>query len=68
MGAICRDHGNRNRCNLGNDGEDPVPTYKYGTDLTIGRFRCRVLKSGVRCVVVKTGKGFVISRNRAARI
>jgi hypothetical protein len=66
--SICRDRGLRNRCNLGNSGEEPVPTYKYGTDVTVGRFRCRVHKSGVRCTVVATGKGFVISRNRAARL
>jgi hypothetical protein len=66
--SICRDRSLGNRCNLGNSGEDPVPTYKYGADVTVGRFRCRVLKSGVRCVLIKTGKGFVISRSRAARV
>jgi hypothetical protein len=66
---LCRSRGLRGSgCGLGNSGEDPVPTYKYGTDLTVGRFRCRVLRSGVRCVVAATGKGFVINRTRARRV
>lgn len=65
---FCRDRTGRHGCNIGNSGEDPVPDYKYGDEVTVGRFRCRVLRSGVRCVVTKTGKGFVISRTRAARV
>jgi hypothetical protein len=44
-------------CGLGNFGDD-TPTYKVGRKVTLGPFRCRVLESGVRCTVARTGKGF----------
>jgi hypothetical protein len=37
-------------------------------DDPIVQVRCRVRKSGVRCTVIATGKGFVISRACAARV
>jgi hypothetical protein len=34
----------------------------YGSSATAGRFRCRSAFTGVTCVVIKTGKGFFISK------
>lgn len=49
-----------NNCNLGNSGEDPLSLLGVGKEVLVGRFRCRVLPSDVECIVVKTGKGFLI--------
>jgi hypothetical protein len=35
------------------------PGEPYGAWETVGRFRCEVLREGIRCVVVATGKGFL---------
>ena len=40
---------------------DGVPTLTYGAWLDNGPIRCTSLKTGVKCVVPKTGKGFLIS-------
>ena len=45
---------------IGNPPEG-VPTLTYGAWLDNGPIRCTSLKVGVRCVVRKTGKGFLIS-------
>lgn len=34
----------------------------YGRQITVGRFRCFSLSSGVKCVVIRSGKGFLIDR------
>jgi hypothetical protein len=65
--TICRDRGNRNRCNIGNPGEG-TPTLRYGRQITVGRFRCRSRISGVRCTVIRSGKGFLISRSGVRRV
>ena len=49
-----------NNCNLGNSGEDPAASLAVGKQVVVGRFRCRVLATDVECVIVKTGKGFLI--------
>ena len=46
------------RCLAGDLGED-TRTYRVGRRVTVGRFRCEVLRGGVRCVAIATGKGFV---------
>jgi hypothetical protein len=46
------------RC-LGNLGEG-VPKLAYGKAITVGRFRCVSRRIGVECVVVSSGKGFLI--------
>ena len=63
--TICR--GSEARCKLGNAGED-VPTLAYGRQITVGRFRCISLRSGVRCTVVRSGKGFLINRDGVRRV
>jgi hypothetical protein len=65
--AVCRDRGSRNRCNIGNPGEG-TPDLAYGRQATVGRFRCRSQKSGMRCFVIQTGKGFLISRSGVRRV
>lgn len=65
--TICRDRGTRNRCNLGNPGEG-TPTLSYGKQITVGRFRCLSLQIGVRCTVIRSGKGFLISRAGVRRV
>ena len=65
--TICRDRGTSNRCNIGNPGEG-TPTLAYGRQATVGRFRCRSLRSGVRCFVISTKKGFLISRSGVKRV
>jgi hypothetical protein len=66
--SICRGRDLiHNTCNLGNPGED-TPTLAYGRQATVGRFRCRSQKSGMRCVVIQSGKGFVISRSGVTRL
>jgi hypothetical protein len=52
---------------LGDPGED-TPLLRYGSHVTVGRFRCRSREAGVTCVVVKTGKGFLIDRDRVKRV
>jgi hypothetical protein len=40
---------------------DGVPTLTYGAWLDNGPIRCTSLETGVKCVVRKTGRGFLIS-------
>jgi hypothetical protein len=47
---------------------DQVPTLVYGSWLTLGPFRCDSTRGGIRCVVVKTGKGFLISPTKIERL
>jgi sugar lactone lactonase YvrE len=52
---------------LGNPAEN-TPTLGYGRKMTIGRFACSSQKSGVKCRVVRSGKGFLISRTGVRRV
>jgi hypothetical protein len=47
---------------------DQVPTLVYGAWMTAGPFRCDSTQAGIRCVVVKTGRGFVISPTSIKRL
>jgi hypothetical protein len=40
---------------------DGVPTLAYGASLDNGPIRCTSLKAGVKCVIRKTGRGFLIT-------
>jgi hypothetical protein len=44
------------------------PGQPYGAWVTIGRFRCEVLKQGVECVVVATGKGFLAKGDEVVEV
>jgi hypothetical protein len=61
---ICR--GSEARCKLANIGE--APTLSYGTQTTVGRFRCQSLQTGMRCTVIQSGKGFLINRDGVRRV
>ena len=54
------------RC-LGNAGEH-TPKLAYGRQITLGRFRCLSRRVGVECVVISSGKGFLIDSRRTSRI
>jgi hypothetical protein len=56
---------------VGNPGEGDVPPIRllpYGKSSTVGRFRCRSQRIGVTCVVIRTGKGFLINRSGVTRV
>jgi hypothetical protein len=55
------------KCDLGNAGEN-TPTFKVGKQVRVGLFRCRVLRTGVECTVIKSGKGFLMSKTRTMRV
>jgi hypothetical protein len=62
---LCRDTGvNNSRCQVGNPGEEPIPTLGYGRRLRVGRFLCKVRHAGLTCVVAATGKGFFMTRDK----
>lgn len=65
--TICRGIG----C-IGNPGVvdvQPIPTLlAYGRQITVGRFRCLSLEVGVRCTVIRSGKGFLINRDGVSRV
>lgn len=50
-------------------GERPVPRkLAYGKEVAVGRFRCSSQRSGVRCVVARSGKGFLINAAGITRV
>jgi hypothetical protein len=49
-----------NACDLGNAGEGS-PTLKIGRSVTVGPFRCAMLRTGVRCTIRSSGKGFLLT-------
>jgi hypothetical protein len=42
-------------------------TLRYGKTVRVGPFRCTSGRSGMGCVVTRSGHGFLISRERVAR-
>lgn len=52
---------------LGNPGEH-TPVLRYGHHVSLKHFRCRSAKAGVTCVVIRSGKGFRISRSGVRRV
>ena len=52
---------------IGNPPEG-VPTLAYGAWLDNGPIRCTSLKAGVKCVLRKSGKGFLISPTSIKRV
>jgi hypothetical protein len=67
--SICRVHGNSNRCHiLCSCDEGPTPKLAYGKEMVVGRFRCQSLRTGMRCTLIRSGKGFLINKTRATKI
>jgi len=48
--------------------ETPPPILAYGKEVIVGRFRCRSVRSGIRCVVLRSAKGFAINKSRVWQI
>ena len=44
------------------------PSLAFGRQITIGRFRCLSQRAGMRCTVIRTGKGFLINRGGVSRV
>ena len=49
------------------DAVDSGRTLDYGESIQSGRFRCRSRTSGMRCVNVRNGHGFAVSKQRVRR-
>jgi hypothetical protein len=56
-----------NSCDLGNAGTR-TPTYRYGRKVTVGRFRCEVLRTGVECTLRATGAGFLFNPRKTSSV
>lgn len=66
--TVCSTHRlNPNTCDLGNAGEH-TPTLSRGKRITVGPFRCQILRTGVECTVISTGKGFLMSRKKVVSV
>ena len=66
--TICRDRTpNNNDCNIGNPGEG-TPTLGYGKQITVGRFLCESQQIGVKCTVLRSGRGFLINRHGVSQV
>lgn len=48
--------------------EPDFPPLGYGKHISVGRFRCLSQQSGVTCTVIRSGKGFLISRAGVRRV
>jgi hypothetical protein len=55
------------RCPIGDPGEG-TPRLGFGKQKTVGRFRCTSLRTGVKCVVIRTARGFLFNADRATRV
>jgi Family of unknown function (DUF6636) len=54
-------------CLLDGNGSDTPFTLHYGHSLRVGPFRCTSRRIGMQCVAVRSGHGFVISREGLKR-
>lgn len=63
-GTRCIDSGSVCGC----DEASLFPRVGYGRTITFQPFRCTSLRSGVRCTVIRTGKGFLINRAGVRRV
>ncbi len=62
--VLCRSHSiDSKRCGLGNAGVF-IPAYGPGKEVRAGRFSCRVIAGGARCIVTATGRGFILRGRR----
>jgi hypothetical protein len=51
----------------GNEPENAF-TLAYGRSIRVGPFRCTSRTDGMRCVVIRTGRGFLINRAGVTRL
>jgi hypothetical protein len=47
---------------------DGPRTLAYGKQVTVGRYRCESQQMGMRCTVIRSGKGFLINRDGVTRV
>jgi hypothetical protein len=45
-----------------------APTVRYGQSIPFGPFRCTALRAGTRCIVKKTGLGFLLTNRHGERV
>ncbi len=60
-------HAFADACELGNAGID-TPTYRAGKRISVGAFRCQVVRSGVTCTVAATGEGFYMTAHHVSSV
>ena len=56
------------RCNVCGCDEPGFAPLAYGKQITVGRFRCESLRSGMKCTVMRSGRGFLISTVGVRRV
>ena len=62
VATICQHQGLNCTGNLGDDPNLPPPReLPYGSSKTVGRFRCGSEQTGVTCIVIRSGMGFLIN-------
>jgi hypothetical protein len=44
------------------------PGEQVGTRVMSGRFRCEVVPAAIECIVIATGKGFLLSNSRVVAV
>jgi hypothetical protein len=49
-------------CDVGNPGLG-TPRLAPGKQITVGRFRCRSAAAALTCIVIKTGRGFLLTKS-----
>jgi hypothetical protein len=83
-GVGCQSRKSPRRVNMGGDGRLKIcrgircvgcgcdapatPTLGYGRQISVGRFRCFSQRAGVKCIVIRSGKGFLINNNGVTRV
>jgi hypothetical protein len=57
-------------CNSGclGFGAASTPTLAYGKQVTVGRFRCSSASTGITCVVITSGRGFLINNDQVVKV
>jgi hypothetical protein len=67
---ICQKLGGAGGCKLYCFCDDTldVSTLHYGTQITFGRFSCRSIRYAIKCVLIESGEGFRINKNRVVRV
>jgi hypothetical protein len=58
----------RSSCRFDDTGERPWRVLRSGRYAIVGRFRCSAVRRGVRCVVVRNGKGFRLDAKGVHRL
>ena len=65
--SICRTH-RATACKLACGCTEGLPTLNYGQHIDVGRFRCEALRTGIRCTIISTGRGFLLTPARVLRV